>query len=174
MPELHIHETSRRRLFLGAAATVGVLTFVRGASAFDPKSKAAINVDANGVAMRGYDPVSYQTGAQPVMGSDKFTAAAGGTIYHFASAANRDAFRANPARYEPVYGGFCAMSVALDRKANSDPTVYRVIGDHLYLYGNDDLKKRFTQDSAANEKKAQSNWPKVKNAAPYVEGKGQG
>ncbi len=78
-------------------------------------------MDAKGVALRGYDPVSYRAGAHPVMGSGAFTAAYQGATYHFASAANRDAFKTDPAHYAPAHGGSCAMGVAMGRKLDGDP-----------------------------------------------------
>src|SRR5262249_39159083 len=62
---------------------------------------------ANGAAIGGYDPVAYFTEKKPVKGDPQFSAEWKGATWHFASAANRDAFKADPAKYAPQYGGDC-------------------------------------------------------------------
>src|SRR3546814_5820505 len=57
----------------------------------------------DGLAIRGYDPVAYFNDGRPVEGKDEFTYSHEGTVWRFATAANRDAFAADPARYAPQY-----------------------------------------------------------------------
>ncbi len=157
---------SRRRLLAGTAIAAGTAAFADVARAFDETSKADVNVDAKGVPLRGYDPVSYQSGPNPVMGSGAFTASYQGAAYHFASAANRDSFAANPARYAPAYGGFCAMGVAMERKLDGDPTLFRVVNNRLYLNVNSAVQARWAQDIPANLKKADESWPTLQGKTP--------
>lgn len=157
---------SRRRLLAASAVLAGTATFAGAARAFDEASKADVNVDAKGVALRGYDPVSYQTGAHPVMGSGAFTAAHEGATYHFSSAANRDTFKADPARYAPAYGGFCAMGVAMERKLDGDPLLYRVVNNRLYLNVSAPVQARWIQDISGNVKTANEKWPSLLGKTP--------
>ena len=93
---------------MGVALVVTPMPFLAmSAMAFDASSKAAVNVDASGLALRGYDPVAYFTVGQAMVGDPRFTAKLDGATYRFASAANREAFLKNPAKYVPAYGGFC-------------------------------------------------------------------
>ena len=71
-----------------------------------PKTK--VNVDANGVILRGYDPVAYFTHHQAVKGNPAIQTRFGGAIYYFVSVADKVAFSKNPSRYVPQYGDFCA------------------------------------------------------------------
>ena len=48
-----------------------------------------------GVAIVGYDPVAYFTEGRAIKGSSEFSHEFLGEIWHFASAANRDAFAAD-------------------------------------------------------------------------------
>jgi YHS domain-containing protein len=64
---------------------------------------------SSGYAIRGYDPVAYQTQSQPVKGSQQFSYQWMGATWLFASAEDRDCFRSEPERYAPQYGGYCAM-----------------------------------------------------------------
>ena len=157
---------SRRLIVSGATLAIGAAAFTGIAHGFDEASKSDVNVDAKGVALRGYDPVSYQTGAKPVLGTQSFTATHDGATYQFASASNRDAFRANPARYAPAYGGFCAMGVAMGRKLDGDPTLYRVVDNKLFLNVNQAVQARWVQDIPGNVLKAQAEWPALRGKTP--------
>ena len=86
-----------------------------------------VNVNANDLAIQGYDAVAYFTQGKPVQGSAEYTASYQDAIYHFSSADNRDRFRAYPEKYAPQYGGFCAMGVALEKKTGcgSDSLAHR-------------------------------------------------
>ena len=84
----------------------------------------------------------------------------------FASAANRDAFQADPATYAPQSGGFCAMGVALERKLDGDPNAWRVVDGKLYLNVNKDVQKKWLEDVPGNNKKADINWPQIKGKTP--------
>lgn len=116
----------------------------------------------NGVAINGYDPVSYFTEHRPVQGSDKFTAQFKGATFHFASAAHRDAFAADPQHYAPQYGGYCAFGTAEGHKAPTQPQAFTVVGDKLYLNYNDDVAKKWRQDTGGYIQKANANWDTVK------------
>ena len=87
--------------------------------------------DANGVILSGHDAVSYFTMDKAVKGYAGISAVHDGAIYHFSSEANRDAFKANPSKYAPQYGGFCAYGAAIGAKFPVDPTVFAVIDDKL-------------------------------------------
>jgi YHS domain-containing protein len=113
------------------------------------------------VAVSGHDPVAYFTEGRPVRGSKAFTATWAGAEYRFASAANRDAFRANPARYAPQYGGYCAWAVSQGYTASADPAVWRIVDGKLYLNYNAEIGRRWGQDVTGHIARANSNWPKV-------------
>lgn len=157
-----------RRTFLTAALGVGLAVGLpwAAAQAFNENSPADVNVDAKGVMLRGYDAVAYQTEKKAVPGSATFSAKHGNETYHFASAANRDTFNANPARYAPAYGGFCAMGVAMGRKLDGDPKLFRVVDNRLYLNVNETVQARWVQDIPDNVKKAEASWPGLKGKTP--------
>jgi YHS domain-containing protein len=121
-----------------------------------------VNTNNNDLAINGYDTVSYFIKGAPTQGSDKFTAAYNGAIYHFASADNRDLFKATPAKYAPQYGGFCAMGVAMNQKFDTDPTAWHIKGDKLYLNLNKDVQKKWLTDVPGFLETAQVNWTDIK------------
>jgi YHS domain-containing protein len=134
--------------------------------AYDEASTASINVDQKGVILKGYDAVAYFTKGAPVLGSQEFSASYEGSTYLFASAANRDAFQADPARYAPQFGGFCAMGAALGKKLDVDPSQFKVVDGKLYLNVNADVFKKWATDIPGNIAQANANWPGIKDKAP--------
>ena len=96
--------------------------------------------EADGVAIRGYDPVAYLTEQKAERGNGEFTGAYKGSTFRFKSAANRDLFIANPEKYAPQLGGYCAFGVSRGYKADISPDAFSVVGDKLYLNYNADVK----------------------------------
>lgn len=111
-----------------------VLTFGLGTSAMADVGK--VNVDGTGIAIKGYDPVAYFEMAKPVKGSKSFKATHGGATYQFATKRHLDLFRANPEKYLPEYGGYCAFGMRYGQTSEVDPTAWTVVDGKLYLqYG---------------------------------------
>ncbi|MCA8927691.1 MAG: YHS domain-containing protein [Alphaproteobacteria bacterium] len=119
------------------------------------------NLGPDGLALKGYDPVAYQTEGAAVPGKAAFTATHDGATYRFASAGNRDAFAADPARYTPAFGGYCAMAMVFAKKVDTDPTAFRVVDGQLYLNFNQAVRDRWLQDVPGNIAKANANWSVV-------------
>jgi YHS domain-containing protein len=113
------------------------------------------------VAVGGFDPVAYFTDGKPVEGSKAFTATWNGAEFRFASAANRDRFKANPAAFAPQYGGYCAWAVAQGYTASGDPKVWKIVDGRLYLNYNAEVGRTWAKDIPGNIRKGDANWPKV-------------
>ena len=157
----------RSLLTLGlATAVIALPMIVPPAFAYDESSKSALNVDKNSVALHGYDPVAYFTAGKPTKGSTKFTAAHEGAIYQFATAANRDAFKGDPAKYAPAFGGYCAMGAVFEKKLDGDPKLWRIVDGKLYVNVGAPAQKRWLEDVPGNITKANLNWPKIRDKAP--------
>jgi YHS domain-containing protein len=122
-------------------------------------NESAQALDKNGVAVRGYDPVAYFIEKRAVKGKPDFAVKIeDGAIYYFASAENRAIFIAEPQRYTPQYGGYCAMGAASGVKAQSDPRSFRVLEGKLYLVSNPPNASKWSQDAPNFIKKADANW----------------
>lgn len=121
-----------------------------------------MNADANDLAIKGYDTVAYFTEKKPVLGSAEFTATYKNAIYRFSSAEHRDMFKANPAKYAPQYGGYCAMGVALEQKFDTDPTAWYISDNKLYLNLNPAVQKKWLSDVPGFIQTAEQNWPEIK------------
>ena len=108
-------------------------------------------------AVGGYDSVSYFTG-KPVPGSDQFTTTYNGATFKFATAANLAAFKANPARYAPQYGGHCAWAAANNYRFAGDPKIWKIVNNKLYLNFNQDVQTKWEKEIPTLIKKADQNW----------------
>ena len=128
-------------LFKATLASTALL-----ASSLSFSANIEVNANANDLAIKGYDTVSYFTKGAPTKGSDKYTAAFNGAVYQFSSANNRDLFQANPSKYAPQYGGFWAMGVALNKKLDTDPTAWHIRGDKFFLNLNKAFQKTWNTD----------------------------
>lgn len=117
--------------------------------------------EKDGAALRGYDPVAYFVDRRPVKGSAEHKADYKGSTFHFASKANRDAFIADPTRYAPQYGGYCAFGLAGGYKAATDPAAFTVVDGKLYLNYNAAVQKQWSADIPGFVVKADKNWPVV-------------
>ena len=149
---------ARPKLFAGMALALG-LWLAPPALALDP-----IYTNWRGLALSGYDPVAYFTIGKPTPGSADFTLEWMDATWRFASAADRDAFRADPARYAPQYGGYCAWAVSQDTTASSDPEAWRIVSGKLYLNYSRDIQAQWETDVPGNIERADRNWPGLRDA----------
>jgi YHS domain-containing protein len=113
------------------------------------------------LAVSGYDPVAYFSEGRPVEGSADYSYTWNGAVWRFASQANRDAFTADPARYAPQFGGYCAWAVSQGYTASADPRAWRVVDGKLYLNYDVNVQRTWEQDVAGHIAEAEGNWPKV-------------
>jgi YHS domain-containing protein len=113
------------------------------------------------VAVSGYDPVAYFNEGEPVEGSDEYEYEWMDTTWRFASPENLAAFQAEPEKYAPQYGGYCAYAVAQGYLASTDPHAWTIVDDKLYLNYSKDVQKTWEQDIPGYITKAEGNWPAV-------------
>ena len=113
-------------------------------------------------AIRGYDPVAYFRDGKPVKGSPQFMHEWMGTQWRFANAANRDAFAAEPSKYAPQYGGYCAWAVSQGYTAEIDPDAWTIKDGKLYLNYSKSVQATWAKDIPGNIAKGDRNWPELK------------
>lgn len=113
------------------------------------------------LAVRGYDVVSYFVGdGTPAVGTEEFTVRYNGYDYRFANKDNADAFVAEPSKYAPAYGGYCAWAIgANDRLAPGDPNVYEIVDGTLYLNFSEDVQDRWEKDIPGFIEAGDANYP---------------
>ncbi|PYV90274.1 MAG: hypothetical protein DMG05_10945 [Acidobacteria bacterium] len=120
-----------------------------------------INKNSAGVALQGYDVVAYFTEGRAVVGKKELQHDWMGAKWQFSSAANRDLFAADPGKYAPQYGGYCAYGVSEGHKAPVDPRVWKIVNGRLYLNYNAEVGGEWRKDIPGHIARADRNWPKV-------------
>jgi len=116
-----------------------------------------------GTAVGGYDPVAYFTRGRPTPGKPQHSLTHDGAKWLFSSAENLAKFKANPAKYAPQYGGYCAYAVANGYTAKGEPEAWSVVGGKLYLNYSQSIRLRWKAKQAAFITEANKNWPGVLN-----------
>jgi len=128
------------------------------------------NFDKGGYVLHGYDPVAYHTENRAVEGRDAYVAVHEGARYRFSSAENMTAFKADPAKYEPAYGGWCSYGVRVGKKFDIDPTAFKVIDSRLYVQLDQGTQKIWLKDEGKNIAIADRLWPSLKPVTREVLG----
>lgn len=138
-------------LFLGLLAPSAAL-------ATDP-----VYSDFWGLAIRGTDPVAYFTAGKPVKGVKAHSLEYMDATWRFASAENKALFQADPEKYAPQYGGYCAWAVSQGYTASVDPEAWAIVDDKLYLNYSAKVQKDWNTDRAGFITKADANWPGIRD-----------
>jgi YHS domain-containing protein len=119
------------------------------------------NLNQDGVAIDGYDPVAFFTDNQPVKGKPEFQSIYRAARYYFASADHKKMFDTEPQKYEPQFGGYCAYGVSKGALYPIEVDAFQIVNGRLLLQYNKDAQKKFNQDTQGRLKLADENWPKL-------------
>jgi hypothetical protein len=140
-----------------AVTLLVAVAFVTALSAAKPR----LNVAADGLAVRGFDVVAYTTDGRPMVGASRFEAQWGGAVWRFVDQAHREMFLADPERYAPQFGGYCAYAVSQGYTADGDPRVWRIVEGRLYLNYSARAQRLWQRDIPGHIAKGRANWPLV-------------
>ena len=121
----------------------------------------AIYTANDGLGARGYDPVAYITRGKALKCSATLQLGWGGATWRFASAESLAAFKADPDRYAPLFGGYCAWAVSQHYLAPGDPNYWKIVNGKLYLNANSRAKELWEADQADAIERGHANWPAV-------------
>lgn len=141
-------------LLLGLLSTFFAAAQPAGKSYFN-------NVDANGIILDGYDAVAFFTDNKPVKGNPAFSYTYEGATYYFASAQHLELFKANPGKYKPQFGGWCAYAVSLGRIAPIDVNTFSIVNDRLVIQHNQRAVDGWNKNVQGNLQLADKYWPRV-------------
>ena len=144
------------RRVIAPLLTVALSLTAGAASAIEPVFSTVF-----GGAIRGYDPVAYFTQGRPVEGKRAYRHEWMGATWSFASAENRAAFAADPEKFAPRYGGYCAWAVSQGYTASIDPDAWRIVDGALYLNYSLAVQEQWAKDIPGNIASADVNWPRL-------------
>ena len=136
---------------------VGLCLFTVSAYAVDPTYTALFS----NKAIKGYDTVAYFTENKPVEGSEEFSVDYNGAQWLFSSAENLELFKADPEKYAPQYGGYCAYAVAKGSTASIKPELFTIHKGKLYLNYSNSINDKWRSDIDGYIEAADSNWPDI-------------
>ena len=87
------------------------------------------------MAIKGYDPVAYFTDGKPTVGVPAFEYEWDEHVWRFSSAKHLELFKADPARYAPQFGNYCAMALSMGQIVTADPKNWLISDGKLYVFG---------------------------------------
>ncbi|WP_209504556.1 MULTISPECIES: YHS domain-containing (seleno)protein [unclassified Ruegeria] len=115
----------------------------------------------DGVALAGYDPVSFFDSDAPLKGVPENAVMWKGARWHFKSQANRELFEGNPRAFAPQFGGYCSYGMAMGVLKSTDPKAWQVVDGRLYLTHSPEVEEIWQQDRAGYIAMAEENWPAI-------------
>ena len=147
---------TRRSFVLTAVAASAIGLTSQMAHAAEPEAFAT-----DGIAINGYDPVAYFTENKPVEGDPSITSDWMGAKIQFASAEHKAMFDADPEKYAPKYGGYCAYAVSKGYTATTDPAAWSIYEGRLYLNISKSVRALWSVRKGSHVRSANANWPGV-------------
>lgn len=148
-------DTFFRNLVRRVLGIVAITMFALPAFAGD---RQLVNKNSDNIAIEGYDTVAYFTKGRPVEGKSEFEHVWQDAHWRFSNASHRDMFAADPERFAPRYGGFCAMSMARGLVYKVDPEAWVIVKDNLYLNYTKKYADEFAADPEPEIANADTNW----------------
>lgn len=150
---------SRREWLAGwAVGAAGLCVAPRAAHA---RSAPIYTGRFSSLGLKGYDPVAYFEGGRPVEGLASHSLSWRGATWRFSTPVNLEAFRADPVRYAPQYGGYCAWATAKGYLAPGDPRFWRIVGGKLYVNYDAGVQRDWERDVPGFVTAADANWPAI-------------
>lgn len=123
--------------------------------------RTLVLTDKKGVALEGYDPVSYFDAGKPAKGDSKIEATYSGALYHFVSQAHRETFEKDPARYAPAYGGYCGYAASIGKVRPANPLLWSIVEGQLIVQHTKGAVELWQKDVPGNKAKADKLWPRL-------------
>ncbi|MEL7012958.1 MAG: YHS domain-containing (seleno)protein [Pseudomonadota bacterium] len=148
-------KTLRTGIAVATIATVASLGTAHAADEF-----FLSNPEKN-IAISGYDAVAYHTVGAPTKGSADYKYEHDGVTWKFASAENLEMFKADPAKFAPAYGGWCAVGTGKAKKIPTQPHLFKIVDGQLYLNSSDGAQSLFLKETTNRIDLAEGNWPKI-------------
>jgi len=144
-------------VFFKILLLVSALLLTSKAFAIDPVYTSVFS----NKAIKGYDTVAYFTEDKPVKGKREYSMEYQGATWLFSSVENLELFKANPEKYAPQYGGYCAYAVSKGSTASIKPELFTIYDGKLYLNYNKKINDQWLEQKADFIADADKNWPNL-------------
>ncbi|HBE69371.1 MAG TPA: YHS domain-containing protein [Planctomycetaceae bacterium] len=118
-------------------------------------------IPTQNVAIGGYDPVAYFANSAKA-GDPLHSFDYEGQTYYFATAENKQLFQEEPAKYAPLYGGYCATAASEGKLFGVDPTNFKITDDGklalFYRGEGGDTLPQWNENEAERRLAADQHW----------------
>lgn len=114
---------------------------------------------ASGVAIGGYDPMTYFVDGEALRGLATHEWTWGGVTWRFRNSGNLMAFKRHPVVYAPQLGGYGVMAAAEGLTARGHPQVWSIHKGRLYLFHTAEARDAWRLDPDKWTKMAIDKWP---------------
>lgn len=127
----------------------------------DNVTERVVTDPLSGLAISGFDPVSYFTDGKPGVGSADYEYRAESVIWRFRNEGNRAAFAANVHVYRPRFGGYDPVAIGRGVATAGHPQIWTISGDRLYLFYNEQARAKFLANPTEAISLADQKWVEV-------------
>jgi hypothetical protein len=148
-----------RKALIALGLLVGLGGILAGTMVWAATTERVVTNRYSGLAIEGYDPLTYFVDGNPELGLPPFEAVQSGAVWRFRNEGNRDSFIAHPEIYGPQFGGYDPVDLARGVTVAGNPHFWLIVGDRLYLFGHEDTRDAFTANPAPYLKEARQRWP---------------
>lgn len=116
---------------------------------------------SSGVALGGFDPVSYFDATAPIPGNEQHTYEWRDAVWRFSSEENRSQFAEDPERYAPQFGGFCSFAVGKGVTANANTRAWYLEDGKLYVFMDEHVRNEWVASiESGSLQQSSENWSK--------------
>jgi len=126
--------------------------------------KTLVFLNKKGVALDGYDPISYFADGKPMKGNPEIQSPYEGAIYHFVSQEHRETFEKSPSKYAPAYGGYCGYAASIGKVRPADPLAWSIVDGRLIVQHTKTASELWNKDAPGSKAKADKYWPHLVEA----------
>jgi hypothetical protein len=153
---------TKRAFAFGLALGIGVFGVIFAVPGILAAPNDRIVVDpGSGLALSGFDPVSYFTDRKPKLGRPNLELRRDDTVWRFQNVGNRAAFAAHPEVYTPRFGGYDPVAIARGVSVPGHPLFWSVTSERLYLFYSAETRAAFLAEPGNNIEAAERKWPDV-------------
>ena len=146
---------------------LGIFVAVLLVVAVNPRNSVATTSDiyvinsSTGIAMHGYDVVSYFTEQQAIVGLDSFEVEWDGNYWHFINTANADRFLEAPHAFLPQFNGYGAFAVASGLLADGNPKIWALYENQLFFFHSVNARNKWAENPTSYVDGGRLVWEKL-------------
>ena len=146
---------------LGLAIASSAVTATPAIAEDEYNVTTGYTLEGAGLGVHGADPVVLSTLNAVAPGDAANTVVHDGVAYYFASKLSADRFKADPDRYLPQYGGYCAYALSQGIVKRGDPGLFVISDGRLFLLNNPRALARWQAEQDQLLIKAEGHWPRI-------------